>query len=170
MNRLSFALATALLVFTRNAQAQTYINYAPDLSWAGDDFTSRITLVVDKDLFGYGHSYGMLGRCRDGDSSCMTVDFMALRPLPVGAEVGSSYKEGPYAFRVSRAVDLAILGHQLRTLRVDVTKDGKAVNAYLFERERGIVAIMPVNFGVKGIPESIYLLEGERGVFAEAPR
>lgn len=170
MIRLFLALPTALLLLciqAEGAQAQTYINHAPDSSRATAEQESRITFLTDKDLFGYGHDYGKLGLCAGSDSNCITFDFMALRDLPGNADVGSIYSEGAYSFKVSRAVNLSLMGQTYRTLRVDVTKDGALANSYLFDKDRGVVAIVTPNFDLKSIRESIYFLEAERGIFAK---
>ncbi len=149
------------------AQSWAYVNHAPDSSRATAEQEARITLVTDKGLFGYGHDYGKLGRCTDSDSNCITFDFMALRDIPGNADVGSTYTEGAHSFKVSRVVNLSLIGQVHRTLRVDVTTGGKPANSYLFDKDRGVVAIVTPNFDVKGIPESIYFLEGGLGIFAK---
>lgn len=167
MNKLASTLTmAALLIAPRLAFAQswTYVNYAPGASRASVDQESRITLVVDKGLFGYGHDYGKLGHCADTD--CLTFDFMALRGLPDSADVGSSYSNGAFTFTVSRAVNVNLVGQSHRTLRVDVRKYGNLVNSYLLDKEDGVIAIITPNFDLKAIPESIYFLEGRQGVFA----
>lgn len=167
MNKLlgTLTMATLLLApYLAAAQSWTYVNYAPESSGASVAQESRISLLVDKGLFGYGHDYGKLGRCADTD--CLTFDFMALRTLPASADVGSSYSNGPFTFVVSRAVNISLVGQVHQTLRVDARKDGKLANAYLFDRELGVIAIITPNFDLKAIPESIYFLEGSEGVFA----
>lgn len=168
----SLGISTAallLLCCQANAQSRTYINYAPESSRVSADQDSRITLLPDKGLFGSGHDYGEIHPCAGNGSNCFAFDFMALRSLPGNADVGSSYLEGIYSFRVSRVVNLSLIGQVHRTLRVEVMKDGTLANSYLFERERGVIAILVPNFGLKSIPESIFFLEGDQGVFAEQP-
>lgn len=53
-------------------------------------------------------------------------------------------------------------------LRVDVFNDGKASNTYLFDKDHGAVAIIMKNPGNKDIPESIFLVTTDKGLYAPA--
>lgn len=150
------------------AATATYVNHAPDVGHASADHDSRITFVLDKGLYGYGHDFGALAACGGPSKACIAFDFMAVRALPDDARIGSTYQEGAYTFTVSRVVKLSLLGRTFSPYRVEVTKGDERANSYLFDARRGVIAIGVANFGTASIPESIFFLSGEKGVLAPA--
>lgn len=162
-----FALAACVALPARGESA-LYVNSAPDMRYSVNGRDSRISFDLEKHLYGYGHDYGKLDPCADGSKGCITFDFMALYELPEGAATGDKYAAGQHRFNVAATVDLSLLGSHRNVFRVDVTKDGKRSNSYLFDHQLGVVAIIVPNFGDKEIPESIFFLQGSAGVFAKA--
>lgn len=144
-----------------------YINHAPDVRYSVDGFDSRIAFDVEGSLFGYGNNYGNIIACEKNSTVCVSFDFMALYKLPEDAPVGSEYFEGDYGFKISRKSELYLLGVKYEVFRVDVAKNGKHANSYLWNAGRGVIAIIVPNFGNNKIPESIFFLKGPEGIYAK---
>ncbi|MER2177820.1 MAG: hypothetical protein ABS955_09040 [Stenotrophomonas maltophilia] len=163
---ISFFVGVSLLNVAR-AEGVLYVNYAPDKRYASDDDVSRLVIIPERGLYGYGADFGKLRGC-DGDEvrQCIAVDFMAIRGLPEGAKVGDNFSAGEFAFRVSRKIVIPMLSGGRDLLRVDVRRDGVYANSFLFDSERGVVAIVVRNFQNKDIPESIFFLREGSGIFS----
>lgn len=167
LSSLACFLLAACVTLPARSESALYINFAPDTRYSVDGYDSRISVDLEKGLYGYGHDYGKLTPCTDGSKGCITFDFMALYELPGDAAVGAEYAAGKHKFSVVRKVELSLLGSQRSVLRVDVAKDGKRSNSYLIDPQLGVVAIIVPNFGNKEIPESIFFLKGGAGLFAK---
>lgn len=170
---LRFAFATLIIASsspaTVSAETALYVNLAPDIRYENSNHDSRISFLRDRGIFSFGHDFGKLKSCSDSSGSdCVVFDFMAIKELPSDVKVGSRYKEGLHEFVVARKVDLSLAGRTFSPYRVEVTKDGKPANAYLFDVDLGVIGINIINFDNKNIPESLYFLSGERGIFAES--
>ena len=124
-------------------------------------------MLLDKGLFSFGHDLGKIQPCSsESKDRCFTFDFMAIRSLPPDASVGSRYSEGNHDFHVTRQVDILLAGRTFTPYRVEVFKEGKPANSYLFDKNLGVVGIGIFNFDNRNIPESLFFISGERGVFA----
>lgn len=143
-----------------------YINHAPDVRYSVDGFDSRISFDIEEGLFSYGNDYGDITTCEKNSTSCVSFDFMALYKIPENTSVGSEYWEGSYRFKISRKSELHILGVKYDVFRVDVAKNDKRANSYLWNAGRGVIAIIVLNFENKEIPESIFFLQGSEGIYA----
>lgn len=154
-------------VMPAHGESVLYINHAPDVRYSADELDSRIAFDAENGLFGYGNSYGEMVACVTESTACVSFDFMALYSLPDDASVGSEYSEGDYRFNVLRKYELRLLGVKHDVFRVDVAKNDKHANSYLWDTRQGVIAIIVPNFGNKEIPESIFFLHGSEGIYAK---
>lgn len=161
----ALALALSGIPVAAPAQSVLYINHAPDVRYSADGLDSRIGIDLEKDLYGYGHDYGRVLPCAGDKKKCIAVDFMALAQLPADIAVGTKFSTGAWDFEVSRQFRMSIAGGERDVLRVDVRKEGSPSNAYLYDSELGVLAVIVLNFENERIPESIFLLSGPAGVF-----
>jgi hypothetical protein len=166
---MKYLLATFLLLAAVPAPAVSetalYINHAPDIRYA-EDGDARIAFIPGEGLYSFGHDFGKIEPCASNLDECIRFDFMALRALSESDQVGTSHREGVHEFRVTNESELRILGMSRRVLRVEVTMGGEPANAYLFDRERGVIAIIVYNEKNENIPESLFLLAACDGIFA----
>lgn len=162
-----YLLACVLFATTTPALADyaLYINYAPDARYSSGGHDARIAIDADSGRFIDGHNLGNTSTCAEAGTKCLVLGFMGLYSLPENAAVGSRFVAGDYEFTVSEEFVLSLLGNERLVHRVEVTKQGEPANAYLFDPELGVVAILVRNFSNKDIPESVYLLSGRSGVF-----
>jgi hypothetical protein len=161
------ALATTVVSNLAGAEDVLYINYAPDLRYSANGVDSRLTILREKGLFGYGSEFGKLEPCQTGGSSdCLKVDFMALYRVPDGGKIGDRYKEGEFTFTVVRALSLPMLADSREVLEVDVVKGGAQANSFYFDKKRGVIGVKIKNFGNSSIPESVFFLERGNGLFS----
>lgn len=173
MRRLASLVSLILLagaIQALHAEEVVYVNYAPDLSYSANGLDSRIAVLPDKGLYGFGHDFGKLAACADAANNCLVLDFMAVLDLPEDVAVGAVYKVGAFEFRVARLTEVSFAGLQRQAYRVDVSKNGTPSNSYLHDSELGVVAIITRNLGNREIPESIFLLRGPAGIFASCVR
>lgn len=153
-----------------HAEEALYVNYAPDLRYSANGLDSRIAVLPDKGLYGFGHDFGKLAACADAAENCLVLDHMALLELAEDVAAGAVYKVGAFEFRVVRLTEVSFAGLQRQAYRLDVSKNGIPSNSYLHDSELGVVAIITRNFGNREIPESIFLLRGSAGIFASCVR
>lgn len=144
-----------------------YTNFAPDVRYVIDGKISNITIVVDKMLYGMGHDFGRLEVCEKKAIECYSLGYMGVRYIPLGAKAGDYYKEGEFEFYVKNRFDLNVFGKTYNVVRIDVKKLGSYSNSYFYNDKLGVIAIIVQNFDSKNIPESIYFLKGEVGLFAK---
>lgn len=165
---ISLFVGMSLLNVAR-AEGVPYVNYAPDKRYVSGDNDSRLVIIPERALYGYGADFGKLKECDGGDFlECIAFDFMAIRRLPEGAKVGDKFSAGEFAFRVSQSVVIPMLSGDRELLRVDVEKSGVYANSFLFDFERGVVAVVVSNFKNKDIPESIFFLRDGPGIFSKS--
>lgn len=146
----------------------TYVNYSPDRSYTASEKEERVGMGILMDLrtFGLGHIFDVLKPCAGSLDDCVVFNGMAVKKLPADAVVGKNYREGRFEFKVTARSDLSLVGRSYQVLRVEVFNDGVASNAYLFDEEHGVVAIIMKNEGNKDIPESIFFLEAQKGLYS----
>jgi len=165
------ALATMVVSIPSRADDVLYINYAPDMRYSANGVDSRLTILREKGLFGYGNEFGNLEPCQTGGSSdCLKVDFMALYKVPDGGKVGDRYKEGEFTFDVVEVLSIPMLADDREVLKVDVERDGVHANSFYFDRKRGVIGVGVRNIGNSAIPESVFFLERGNGVFSSEER
>ncbi|OBU69050.1 hypothetical protein A9K58_04785 [Stenotrophomonas maltophilia] len=166
-----FALAVALIPTLASGMARAddvlYVNYAPDMRYSANGVDSRLVILREKGLFGYGNEFGKLEACQAGGSAnCLKLDLMALYRLPDGAKIGDRYKEGEFTFTVIRGVSIPMLADGREVLKVDVAKGRVRANSFYFDKIKGVIGVGVRNFDNSAIPESVFFLDGGRGVFS----
>lgn len=164
---------TALLLVSEVAlprYAYTYVNYSPDRAYTAseNEHTVSMAILMDRRSFGLGHSFDVLKPCALSLDDCVAFSGMAVKRLPLDASVGKAYKEGKFEFKVISSSDLSLVGQTFHVLRVDVSNDGIPSNAYLFDRHRGVLAIVMRNADNQRIPESTFLLSSATGLYSSA--
>jgi len=165
------ALATTVVSNLAEAEDVLYVNYAPDMRYSANGVDSRLTILLEKGLFGYGNEFGKLEPCQAGGSSdCFKVDFMALYRVPDGGKIGDRYKEGEFTFTVVRTLSIPMLAESREVLEVDVVKGGAHANSFYFDVKRGVIGVKIRNFGNTSIPESVFFLERGNGLFSSEER
>ncbi|TPD98475.1 hypothetical protein FJP65_05705 [Stenotrophomonas maltophilia] len=165
------ALAIAVVSSLAKADDVVYINYAPDMRYSVNGIDSRLTILREKGLFGYGSEFGKLEPCQTGGSlDCLKVDFMALYRVPDGGKIGDKYKEGEFTFTVVRALAIPMLADSREVLEVDVAKGDAQANSFYFDVKRGVVGVKIRNFGNGSIPTSVFFLERGNGLFSSEER
>jgi len=147
-----------------------YINYAPDRSYTASEKEQSIgmAILMDKQVFGLGHIFDVLKPCAVSLDDCVVFNGMAIKRLPPEAAVGKTYKEGRFEFKLTSNSALDLLGRTFHVIRVDVFNDGMTSNAYLFDRDRGVIAIIMKHAENKEIPESIFFLRADKGLYASS--
>lgn len=164
-------LCIGLILASGIARAEefTYVNYAPDVRYSANGQDSRIVILPDEGLYGFGHDFGKSVACAELEADCIAMDYMAFLKIPMNAKVGSRFIRGNFSFEVVAEQDLIVLGKSYPVYRVDVSREGVAAVTYLHHPEHGILAIIARNFDNDKIPTSIFLLAGATGLFGARP-
>ncbi len=142
-----------------------YISYAPDVRYSINGKDAKIVLVPEKSGYSYGHDFGNLRACSPEASQCLALDFMAVAAVPPEVRPGSKFSEGEFTFEVGELTELRVLGTTESAYLVTVKKRGLLANRYYFSRVHGVIGIVVLNFENKQIPESIFLIASQNGLF-----
>jgi len=164
---------TALLFVSEVAPPRDvymYVNYSPDRTYTASEKEDTVSMAIlmDRRSFGLGHAFDVLKPCVLSLDDCITFSGMAVKRLPLDASVGKTYKEGKFEFKVASSSDLSLIGQAFHVLRVDVSNDGVPSNAYLFDRHRGVLAIIMRNADNQRIPESTFFISSAMGLYFSA--
>lgn len=143
-----------------------YVSYSPDKRYSPNGLDSRIALIPGERLFGYGHGFGQMFPCMTGRSDCVSFSGMAVLQLPESTVVGDAFDVGEYHFQVKAQQSLLLLGCSYDALRVEVRKNNEFSNSFLFSATKGVIAIGTKNAEDENVPELLFLLAGDEGLFA----
>lgn len=166
--RLALAFLVAVLLPAQGmAQRYTYVNYAPDVRYTLNDVDSRIGVDTSAMVYGYGHMIEPIRPCDSDLSRCITIDFMGFYRVPPRTPLGSVFRSGEFEFKVTANRKLSIVGRTLQAAQVEVRFKGALSNSYLFNQERGVVGIFVNNENTPDIPQSFFVLEGEKGMLSK---